>query len=304
MPPVAANEYKSKVGLRDIYYALVTQDDQNGYTVGSPVYLAPALTASQEPAVNTKTQYADDGPFDAMTAEGETKITLEVTNVPLSVLAVLTGSVYDNTNVRMFDNGGVPPYIAMGFRSKKSSGGYVYYWYLKGRFSKPKDEAQSDSDTPNPKPNQLIFTALKTIFQWTMGSVVDGVKRVLGDTDATGFSATNWFTAVQTPVYGAVPALTLTPVPADNAGSIVVSAPITLTFSNAIVTGTNGIVLMKQSDRSIPTATYAINTALKIVTITPTGNLTAATIYYITVADVTDVYGQKLTDTVLKFTTA
>jgi phi13 family phage major tail protein len=304
MPPIVAAEYKSAVGLRDLYYALVTQDDANGYVVGTPKVLAPAVTASLAPTVNTKTQYADDQAYDVMTSEGETKIDLEVTELPTITLAEITGAVYTPTNHRMFDNGGVPPFVALGFRSKKSNGSYRYYWFLKGRFSKPGEERATDSDTPDPKVAKLTFTAIKTVYQFTMNTTVDGVKRVMGDTDDAGFSSTGWFTSVQTPSYGAVPAFTLTPVPADNATGIGVSATITLTFTNQLVTGTNGIVLMKQSDRSLPNWTYAIDSTLKIVTITAGTALSAASIYYISLADVTDIYGQKLTDVVLKFTTA
>ena len=37
--PIASAEYKSAVGLRDIYYALVTQDDSSAYVAGTPAYL-------------------------------------------------------------------------------------------------------------------------------------------------------------------------------------------------------------------------------------------------------------------------
>src|SRR5687767_537914 len=99
-------EYKSVVGLRDLYYALVTQDDASAYAAGTPAYLAPAMSASQQPASNTKTQYADDGPFDTMSSEGETKINLEATGIPLDVLAIILGKEFDAATGRMFDNCG------------------------------------------------------------------------------------------------------------------------------------------------------------------------------------------------------
>lgn len=298
-----SNEYKQTLGLRDLYYALVAQDDASAYIVGSPVYIAPAMSAMQEPAVNKKTVYADDGAFDTLSSEGETTLKLEVTDIPLSVLAVLTGAVYDATNKRLFDNGGSAPLVALGFRAKKSTGGYKYYWFLKGRFQKPGEELASDSASPDPKSIKLEYTALKTVYQYTMGSVTDGVKRVVGDSDVTGFSATSWFTTVQVPSYGSIPLFTLTPSPADNATGVAVSTVITLTFSNALITGASGIILMKSTDRSIPVATYAINAAAKVITITPSSNLATTTAYFIALADVTDVFGQKLADTVLKFTT-
>lgn len=298
---IAANEYKSVVGLRDLYYALVTQDDASAYTAGTPTLLAPAMTASLAPAVNSSTQYADDGPYDVMTAEGETKISLEVTNLPEITLAAITGVVYDATNHRVFDNGGTPPFVALGFRAKKSSGGYKYYWFLKGRFTKPAEETASDSDTPDPKPLKLEFTAIKTTYQYVMGATTDGVKVVRGDTDETGFSATNWFTAVQVATYGAVSAITCTPSPADGATGVATNVTPTLTFNNQITTGTAGIVLTK-NDGAVVSCTITINAALKVVTITPGGALTGAAKYLITVSGVKDIHGQSFANTVYDFT--
>lgn len=298
-----SGEYKPAVGLRDLYYALVTQDDASAYAAGTPAYLAPAMTANLAPAVNEETLYADDGPFENMVSEGETKIEMEVTEIPLQQLAEITGTVYDATTGSLLDNGGTPPEIALGFRSKKSNGKYKYYWFLKGKFTKPAEDKQTDSDTPNPKPAKLTFTALKTVYKWTMGSVTDGVKRRVVDEDVPGTTnLANWFTAVQVPAYGGAPSLTLTASPANNATGVAVSVAPTLTFSNALATGTNGIILMTAAG-AVVTATYTLNAARKIVTITPGSNLGATTVHLIAVGDATDIYGQKLTDTVIKFTT-
>lgn len=303
MSPVSG-EYKPAVGLRDLYYALVSQDDASAYAAGTPAYLAPAMTANLAPAVNEETIYADDGPFENMVSEGETKIEMELTEIPLQQLAEITGTVYDAATGSLLDNGGTPPLVALGFRAKKSNGKYKYYWYLKGKFTKPSEEKQSDSDTPNIKPAKLTFTALKTVYQWTMGGTTDGVKRRVVDEDVPGSTVlANWFTAVQVPAYGGPTALTCTPSPAHNATGVAVSVAPTLTFNNAMATGTNGIILMTTAG-AVVSATYTLNAARKIVTITPGSNLGASTVHYITVADATDIYGQKLTDVVYKFTTA
>jgi len=297
--------YKSFVGVDKVYYALVTQDDSGGYTAGTPQILAPAMTISQEPAVNTKTQYADNAPFDAMVAEGETKLTCEITGLDTQLLAILLGRVFDTGSARGFDNMATPPYIALGFRAQKSDNSYKYYWFLKGRFSPPKIEASSKSDNVDLKSTTLEYTAVKTTKTWTLdsGATIDGVKSVSGETSDANFSAANWWNSVITPVYGAPAALTCTPSPADGATSVSTSVVPTLTFANELMTGTKYIILTK-NDGAIVAATLTINTALKIVTITPPGALSAATKYLITVAGVTDRFGQVFANTVYDFTTA
>ena len=151
---VSAQEYKSAVGLRDIYYALVTQDDASAYAAGTPAYFAPAMTASQAPATNSKTVYADDGPFEVAVNEGETKIDFEVTNIPMEVLAAVLGKVFDAATGRVFDNGGTPPDVALSFRSLKSNGSYRYYQFLKGKFSAPIEEQASSTDSSGSQAGQ------------------------------------------------------------------------------------------------------------------------------------------------------
>jgi phi13 family phage major tail protein len=288
-------------GVDKLYYALVTQDDVNGYVAGTPKYLAPLQLAVQTPTVNTETSYYDNQPMFNDVAEGETKIKLDITALPLDIQAELLGKVYDATTESLYDNGATPPSIALGFRAKNSDGSYTLFWYYKGNFAAPEESVQTQTNTPDPKGLTVEFTAVRTIYQFALsGSITDSAKRRISTKQA---DVATWFNAVQVPVNSAAPALTLTPVPADNATGISVSGDITLTFSNQLVTGTNGVVLMKQTDRSLPPATYSINAALKVITIHPTSNLSATTVYYISIADVTDVFGQKLTDTVLKFTT-
>jgi phi13 family phage major tail protein len=299
-----ATERKSTVGVRDLYYALVTQDDDSAYAADTPAYFAPAMSVKVTPASNSVTQYADDGPFDTMTSEGETKIEMDVTAIPMEIRAAILGKVYDAATGRLMDNGGNPPDIALSFRTIKSNGSYLYIQYLKGKFTAPNRESSTKSDTPDPKPTTITFTAVKTIYQFTVGSVTDGFKGVEGDEDATNFSGTNWFAAVQTPVAGSPSAITCTPSPADAATGVVVSANITLTFNNALAgNAERGIILTTAA--GVPKACdRTISSNRKVVTLNPTTDMAASTDYLVIVPGVTDIYGQTLADAVYNFQTA
>lgn len=303
----AQGEYKSNVGLRDIYYALVTQDDASAYAAGTPAYLAPAMVASVAPASNTSTQYADDGPFDTMSSEGETKIDFEVTQIPMEIRAIILGKVYDATTGRIFDNGGTPPDIALSFRSLKSNGSYHYVQYLKGKFTPPSKEMASKTDSPDPKSTKITFTAIKTAYQWDLlgdASLMDGSKGVEGDEDIAAFSGATWFDAVQVPVAGSPAAFTCTPSPADGATGVAVSVSPTLTFSNPLAGGAeNGIIITTAAGVPVPLV-RTLNAARTVVTLNPNSNLGAATDHLIIVPGVTDIYGQVLADTVYDFETA
>lgn len=298
-------EYKSKIGLSSLYVAEVTQDDALGYAAGTPEYLAPAAEASQEPTTSFEIQYADDQPYDVMTSEGDTKINLTVTGMPIEMLAKITGRVFDPTTGRMFDNAGVAPYFALSFRSLKSNGKYRYYQYLKGKFDMPKEETATKGEKPEPKTLQLTFTAIKTVYKFDLGGgVFDSVKRVVGDEDTTNFNGANWFNAVQVPGVGSISALALmSSVPLNDATGVSVSANLTLTFNNALKDfATSGVVLLKSSEGTVITTSNTLDSTKKIITIDPTSSLTALTNYLLTYA-VMDIYGQTLNGAI-QFTTA
>ena len=304
--PISVNsgEYKSPVGFADLYVALVSQDNAAGYAAGTPEYFAPAAEASVEPATGQNTQYMDDIPYDVQTSEGETQITLTVSNIPAEMYALITGNIFDATTGRVYDVGGTPPDMALMFRAMKSNGTYRYYSFLKGKFSVPSDAYASKSDTPDPKPIQIVFTAVRTIYKFSYSGSYYPTKRVWGDANTTNFSATTWFNQVQTPASVAPAALSLSSsTPADGATGVSVSANLSLTFNNALnAAATYGITLVKSTGGVVQASAITIDSTRKIITIDPNVSLTAASQHILTYA-VTDIYGQSLQGAV-DFTTA
>lgn len=298
-------ENKSAVGVRDLYAALVTQDDAYGYAAATPEYLAPAVNVNQSPTVNTKPDYADDGIFDVLTNETESKIEIEVTAFTNKMLAKILGKQYDDSTGRMFDDGGTPPDMALSFRSMKSNGKYRYRQYLKGRFSAGNEEAATKADSPDPKHKKITFTAYKTIYQFTgVGGLVDGVKKVDVDEDSAGASVAGFFSAVQVPVVGSAPAFTVTPTPADAATGQATTVAIMLTFSNALAGNAElGVGLIRVDTGATIAVTRSLNAARLVLTLTHAA-LVATKQYFITLYGVKDIYGQTLADVTYDFTIA
>lgn len=101
---------------------------------------------------------------------------------------------------------------------------------------------------------------------------------------------------------GAPSALALSSItPADAATGVAVAANIVLTFNNKI--NAEEIVVMSAAG-AIVAGSRAWDEAGKVLTIDPTVNLSASTVYLVAVAGVEDIYGQTLTNAVKKFTTA
>ena len=291
-----ANEYRSVVGLDSLYVAEVTADSAAAYTADTPEYLAPAAEASHKPSVSSEPQYADNQTFDVMSAEGETVIELSLTGVPNEMLAKISGETFDAASGRVFDSGNAePPYFALMFRADKSGGGKRYYSYLKGRFEKPAEEAATKADKVSPKMTKLIYHAIGTKYQFGLSK---SFKRVFGDTDTTSFSATGWFSQVQTPTSSAPSALALSSSdPTDGASGVAVNKTITLTFNNALVNAAINGVIVSLADGTLKATTNSLDTTKKIMTVDPTTDLTGGSTYLVTIA-VTDIYGQTLSSVV------
>ena len=101
---------------------------------------------------------------------------------------------------------------------------------------------------------------------------------------------------------GAPSALALSSVvPADAATGVAVASNIVLTFNNKIFT--EEIVIMSAAGAMVA-GSKAWDEAGKVLTFDPTTNLSASTVYLVSIAGVEDIYGQTLANTVKKFTTA
>lgn len=178
-----------RVGLRDLYFALLTDDQQDGTTTyETPERIAPAITAKITPTTNSATLYADDQAIEAATALGETTIELNVSDLPSAVQAKLLGHEVKN-GVLLGNVDDVAPYVALGFRSIKSNGKFRYYWLYKGRFSLPEEEFKTKEDTPEFQTPTISATFLPRLS--------DGRWKAMGDEDETEFTAgATWFDAV------------------------------------------------------------------------------------------------------------
>lgn len=300
-----ANEYGEFVGVDNLYFALVTQDDDNGYIAGSPQYLAPVAEISAEAKIDSKTTYYDNKAANNYVTEAATELKITVQNIPAQKLAILQGKKYDQVSGRVYDSGEAnPPDIALGFRFNMGADGYRYYWFLKGTIYGGAEDSVTKSDKVDEKTYELTYTAVSTKHQWTIDGKLQSIKRIFADTSDPAFDPTGWFSQVQTPDKVGTPAILsiVSSVPADAATNVSKTAPITITFSNPIES--EAVTLIDSTNGDIVAVTKSLDATKKILTITPTAALSATTKYIVSIAGVVDAYGQALAATAIDFTTA
>lgn len=195
------------IGVSDLYVAKITADTDAAFTPGTPEALAPTATIARETTVNTKTRYYSNKAMYADSSEGETKVTAAIPGLTVEGRANLLGKVYNETDGIMYDNGEADaPYFAIGYAIDRPDGIKEFYWFLKGKFSIPKDEGETKTDNVNEKTLTLEFTAVTTTHKFqlvptaTNGGKQGGCKLVSADTSDSAFTgAATWFNAVKTP---------------------------------------------------------------------------------------------------------
>jgi len=89
--------------------------------------------------------------------------------------------------------------------------------------------------------------------------------------------------------------------PADEDADVAVDSNIVLTFNNKI---SRESIIVTKDDGTLVAGTKTWDTAGKVLTFEPTGNLSVSTVYLVTVGGVVDIYGQALSAAVINFMTA
>lgn len=296
-------KYGEFVGVDKIHAAIIIEDSEQQYLAETPEYLAPAAEVAGEAETASNPTYYDNVPANTYTSEGATTLTLTISGIPADKAAKYLGKKYDEATGRVLDDGEPnPPECALSFRFNRGKNGFRYFQYLKGTFSGGTEEAATKTSTIDIKTYQMTFTAVNTTHQWEIDGEMKSIKRIFGDTTDPNFDATGFFNAVQTPETGVTPeALSLvSSVPVDEATGIAVDSEITLTFNNKIAN--QALTLFTDAFVPVPIKISKDVTG-KILTITPENNLSATTSYVLIITNVTDIYGQKLENEVIAFTT-
>ncbi len=290
------------VGLKDLYYALLEQDNTSGVAYGTPAKITGAIQANINPNPSMETLFADDGPMETAATMGQIELELVAADIPLDVQATLLGHTLTGAILKR-KAGDVPPWVAIGFRALKSNGKYRYTWLLKGKFSQPEQSHETRGDTVNFQTPTITGNFVKRDY--------DDERIHQTDEDLTDYVTTigqNWFTAVG----GGVAADTVAPTmvssnPVDNATGVAVTVSPSVTFSEALAASkvnADNVFLLDAGDSPVA-GTVSLSTDRKVITFDPTANLTATTVYRLIITSaITDLAGNKLAaPVVINFTT-
>ena len=179
----------AQIGLKNLYYAVVTSDTATTTTYGTPVKIGEAISVDINPNITETKLYGDDMAVAVDNSLGEITVSFETTDIPLSDLANLLGHTYDGTDTMTAKSSDASnsAYVALLFESDKHNGGTRCVKLTKGRF-KPSQE------TINTKGENLEYQSPK--LEGTFVSrLSDGVWKIVKDY-AKGASTADWYTSV------------------------------------------------------------------------------------------------------------
>lgn len=180
-----------QIGLKDLYFATITKDDDTGITYGTPKQIARGINAKVTPKTTSEKQYSDDQVEEIINNFDGVDVELEINTLTLEARALLQGITMENGEL-LETSDDISPEGALMFRSKKSNGKYRYVVLYKGKFEIAEDEFATIADTAESKTPKLKGSFYARNY--------DGAWRFTMDEDETGVNTTkltNWFTTVQ-----------------------------------------------------------------------------------------------------------
>lgn len=187
------------IGLDKLYYASITQDENDDEIYGTPVQLAKAISAELSIELAEATLYADDGASEIIKEFKSGTLTLGVDDIGTSTATALTGVSVDNNNVVISasEDGGSP--VAIGFRAKKSSGKYKYYWLYRVKFGVPATNLATKGDSITFSTPTIEGTVLRRNKLDKSGKHPWKAEVTEGDTGVELSVISGWYTAVYEP---------------------------------------------------------------------------------------------------------
>ncbi|KNE19671.1 major tail protein [Virgibacillus pantothenticus] len=143
-------------GLDMFHLALLTKDDHEGVTYEPPEPVPGAVNVSVTPNTESNTFFADNGAYEIFNSLGDIDVNMEVADLPLEMQKKIYGH-QEEEGVQFASIEDTVAELALSFRAKVSTGGYRYYWFLKGKAQLLPNEYQTDEGNVTPQTAKLTL---------------------------------------------------------------------------------------------------------------------------------------------------
>lgn len=192
-------------GVDNLYYARIIQDDAAGYIADTPKRLSPVAEVAKSTDSSSEAHYYDNKPMIVVASESADTITITMAPPELDILADITGKAWDAATGMLIDGPRENAYFAIMYRTKGTDGKYRYVSRLRGSFSIPEEDNQTENDGTDTTNTQITFTGIMTEHEFTKGRYENGqwvaasAKGIVVDERFGLVDFDDFFSAIQTP---------------------------------------------------------------------------------------------------------
>jgi phi13 family phage major tail protein len=194
----------TKIGVDGLAYAKMTNE---GSILLAPTYgairTAPGvMSLNINPNGAQETLFADNGPMETAATLGKIEVEIKKNQLTIVNKSELLGHQIDAKGGLVSGDADVPPFVAIGFRSLNSDGGYRYVWMYKGKFMDPEDQNETKGDSINFQPDTIKGQFLRIDKPYTInGKTTKPWKYEMDDNTSFADDTTldAWFDSVVMP---------------------------------------------------------------------------------------------------------
>lgn len=184
-------------GVEGLVAAEVTADTAAAFETGEVFDVAGVSEIAKTTDSTNESHYYDNVAAVVISSTGADELTVNASAIPLDVLAKITGQTYDAATGMFVEQERTPNYFALGYKTKDTNGNVYFVWRLKGRFGIPAQTNTTENDGTDANGQELIYTGVSTIHQFTKTG--KKAKAITVDTSVNAQDATTFFASVQTP---------------------------------------------------------------------------------------------------------
>lgn len=188
------------IGFDNLVYVKLLEDSEQGLRYDSEVRrIAEAIEGSVKPKTDKAEMYADDGLSETATSFAGMDIEFDIKDMYKQAIHDLLGHRIDANGVIVKNSDDTAPYVAVGFRNKKSNGAYRYTWLYKVMFALPETKYKTLGEKIDFQSAKITAIGSRLKFDRNYEATVDSDDESLG-----AKVIEDWFAAPYSPKTGAV----------------------------------------------------------------------------------------------------
>jgi len=189
------------IGLDKVYYSIITEDSNGDESYGTPTMLAKAISADLSVNLLEAKLNADDGVAEAVKEFKDGTLSFGIDDIKANVASDLLGAKVDQNKVIVSTAEDNAPYVAVGFRAKKSNGKYRYFWLYRVKFGVPATNLATKGDNITFSTPTIEGSVMRRNKADSNGNHPWKAEVTEGESAESATAISSWYNAVYEPSY-------------------------------------------------------------------------------------------------------